>query len=86
MHIIHCIIVVTWHTFCFISSILLVSQLEWLGELEEENSISHKKNCLNVFSFESKGMSCIIDKGWTWGFKISSCMIFDQPSVGRAFS
>jgi hypothetical protein len=36
-----------------------------------------KKDCY-LLAFESTGMSCIIGKGWTGGFKISSRMTSDQ--------
>jgi hypothetical protein len=44
-----------------------------------------KKDCY-LLAFESTGISCMIDKGWTGGLKISSRKAFDQPPVGRAFS
>jgi hypothetical protein len=59
-----------------------------LKEALRRRELFHKTNqkLLKLLAFESKGMSCIIGKGWTCGFKISSRMTFDQPFTGRAFS
>jgi hypothetical protein len=57
------------------------------GGVEEERSISQNKKKTAIYlHLKSRVCHVFIGKGWTGGFKISSRMTFDQPSVGRAFS